>query len=85
MFFVTFHCAFIVLCVAVAIKCFINLSIYCIVLKYRHFIPRYTLHEMSVTWNMYGGNDFRSGNDPAPAKKTVTIEDRKLSSPTSVK
>ncbi|XP_053613848.1 autophagy-related protein 2 homolog A [Plodia interpunctella] len=34
---------------------------------------RYTLCEMSVTWNMYGGNDFRPANETAP-KKTVTIE-----------
>ncbi|XP_028031335.1 autophagy-related protein 2 homolog A isoform X2 [Bombyx mandarina] len=47
---------------------------------------RYTLYEMSITWNMYGGNDFRNPADAVSSKKTVTIDDnRKLGSPTSVK
>ncbi|XP_075983297.1 autophagy-related 2 isoform X2 [Anticarsia gemmatalis] len=48
---------------------------------------RYTLCEMSVTWNMYGGNDFRPASDAPPAKKTVTIEGdgRKQGSPTTAK
>ncbi|XP_063895892.1 autophagy-related protein 2 homolog A [Helicoverpa armigera] len=47
---------------------------------------RYTLCEMSVTWNMYGGNDFRPA-ESTPAKKTVTIEGepRQQGSPTTVK
>ncbi|XP_026743285.1 autophagy-related protein 2 homolog A-like [Trichoplusia ni] len=46
---------------------------------------RYTLCEMSVTWNMYGGSDFKPA-DGAPAKKTVTIDtERKQGSPTTVK
>lgn len=40
---------------------------------------------MSVTWNMYGGSDFKPA-DGAPAKKTVTIDtERKQGSPTTVK
>lgn len=47
---------------------------------------RYSLCEMSVTWNMFGGHDFRPANEVAPPKKTVTIDDpRKQGSPTTVK
>ncbi|XP_059053209.1 autophagy-related protein 2 homolog A isoform X2 [Achroia grisella] len=48
---------------------------------------RYSLCEMSVTWHMFGGNDFRSANEPASNKKTVTIEvdPRKQTSPLAVK
>ncbi|KAG6455439.1 hypothetical protein O3G_MSEX009232 [Manduca sexta] len=48
---------------------------------------RYTLCEMSVTWNMYGGTDFRTAAETASAKKTVTIEGdaRKQGSPTASK
>ncbi|CAB3245611.1 unnamed protein product [Arctia plantaginis] len=48
---------------------------------------RYKLCEMSVTWNMYGGNDFRPASEPTPAKKTVTIEGdaKKQGSPTTPK
>lgn len=48
---------------------------------------RYTLCEMSITWNMYGGNDFRPASDSPPVKKSVTIEGegRKQSSPTTIK
>ncbi|KPJ18275.1 Autophagy-related protein 2-like A [Papilio machaon] len=37
---------------------------------------RYTLREMSLTWNMYGGHDFTAPGDVA-SKKTVTIEDKR--------
>ncbi|CAG4954291.1 unnamed protein product [Parnassius apollo] len=44
---------------------------------------RYTLCEMSLTWNMYGGHDFKNAGDTTTAKKTVTIEGdkRKQGSP----
>ncbi|XP_050353796.1 autophagy-related protein 2 homolog A [Nymphalis io] len=46
-------------------------------------VLRYTLCELSLTWNMFGGSDFRSANDTTPTKKTVTIDDtRKQGSPT---
>ena len=37
---------------------------------------------MSITWNMFGGTDFKPA-EPAPAKKSVTIETdaRKQGSP----
>ncbi|KAL4717909.1 hypothetical protein ACJJTC_001327, partial [Scirpophaga incertulas] len=49
-------------------------------------VTRYTLCEMSLTWNMYGGNDFRSSSE-ASQKKTVTIDadPRKQGSPTTSK
>lgn len=42
---------------------------------------------MSVTWNMYGGNDFRPVKEAPPTKKTVTIEGdaKKQGSPTTPK
>ncbi|XP_050674952.1 autophagy-related protein 2 homolog A isoform X2 [Leptidea sinapis] len=48
-------------------------------------VLRYTLCEMSLTWNMYGGNDFRATSDTP--KKTVTIDGdgRKQNSPTTAK
>lgn len=48
---------------------------------------RYTLCEMSVTWNMFGGSDFRPNGDSVPAKKHVTIDSdtRKQGSPTTAK
>ncbi|CAH2045147.1 unnamed protein product, partial [Iphiclides podalirius] len=47
-------------------------------------VLRYTLCEMSLTWNMYGGHDFSTAADASTAKKTVTIEGdkRKQGSPT---
>ncbi|KAL0869015.1 hypothetical protein ABMA27_007335, partial [Loxostege sticticalis] len=49
-------------------------------------VMRYSLCEMSVVWNMFGGNDFKSANEASPPKKTVTIEDpRKQGSPTTSK
>ncbi|KAF9415449.1 hypothetical protein HW555_006871, partial [Spodoptera exigua] len=47
---------------------------------------RYKLCEMSITWNLYGGNDFRTVDQPLP-KKTVTIEGdpRPQGSPTTSK
>ncbi|XP_064073916.1 autophagy-related protein 2 homolog A [Vanessa tameamea] len=46
-------------------------------------VLRYTLCELSLTWNMFGGSDFKSANDATPTKKTVTIDDsRKQGSPT---
>ncbi|XP_013170925.1 PREDICTED: autophagy-related protein 2 homolog A isoform X1 [Papilio xuthus] len=36
-------------------------------------VLRYTLREMSLTWNMYGGHDFTAPGD-VTNKKTVTIE-----------
>lgn len=50
------------------------------------YFSRYTLCEMSVTWHIFGGNDFKPGPEASPPKKTVTIEDaRKQNSPTTVK
>lgn len=50
------------------------------------FYYRYTLCEMSLTWSMYGGTDFRPASEPASSKKTVTIDDsRKQGSPTALK
>ncbi|KAM3960547.1 LOW QUALITY PROTEIN: autophagy-related protein 2 homolog A-like [Aphomia sociella] len=47
---------------------------------------RYNLCEMSVTWTMFGGNDFRPGNELVTVKKTVTIDvDRKQASPLAIK
>ncbi|XP_045776886.1 autophagy-related protein 2 homolog A [Maniola jurtina] len=47
---------------------------------------RYTLCEMSLTWNMYGGTDFRPSNESSSNKKKVTIDDsRKQDSPTASK
>ncbi|XP_022818068.1 autophagy-related protein 2 homolog A isoform X1 [Spodoptera litura] len=44
---------------------------------------RYKLLEMSITWNLYGGNDFRTADQPLPKKK-VTIDDpRSQGSPTT--
>ncbi|KAI8424925.1 hypothetical protein MSG28_006837 [Choristoneura fumiferana] len=48
-------------------------------------VLRYTLCEMSVTWNMFGGADFKAAGDQAPTKKSVTIDDVKQSSPTPSK
>ncbi|XP_061721748.1 autophagy-related protein 2 homolog A [Cydia pomonella] len=48
-------------------------------------VLRYTLCEMSVTWNMFGGSDFKTTGDPPPSKKTVTIDDTKQGSPTPSK
>ncbi|XP_026314640.1 autophagy-related protein 2 homolog A isoform X2 [Hyposmocoma kahamanoa] len=50
-------------------------------------VLRYTLCEMSLTWNMFGGTDFKSATDAASTKKTVTIEGdaRKHGSPTATK
>ncbi|XP_038206483.1 autophagy-related protein 2 homolog A [Zerene cesonia] len=46
-------------------------------------VLRYTLCEMSLTWNMYGGNDFRPTS--GTPKKTVSIEvdSRRQGSPTA--
>ncbi|XP_049877954.1 autophagy-related protein 2 homolog A isoform X2 [Pectinophora gossypiella] len=46
---------------------------------------RYTLCEMSITWNMFGGTDFKPTADSAPDKKRVTIESdaRKQASPSA--
>ncbi|KAI5633052.1 hypothetical protein NE865_14270 [Phthorimaea operculella] len=48
---------------------------------------RYTLCEMSVTWNMFGGTDFKQAEERTPDKKRVTIEGdvRKQGSPTTVR
>ncbi|XP_052756582.1 autophagy-related protein 2 homolog A isoform X3 [Galleria mellonella] len=49
-------------------------------------VYRYSLCEMSITWHMYGGNDFRSANEPSSSKKTVTIDvDPRKQSPLAVK
>ncbi|XP_072929775.1 autophagy-related protein 2 homolog A [Epargyreus clarus] len=49
-------------------------------------VLRYTLCEMSLTWHMYGGTDFRPAGEVVPPKKTVTIEEdpRKQGSPTAI-
>ncbi|XP_068618840.1 autophagy-related protein 2 homolog A [Battus philenor] len=50
-------------------------------------VLRYTLREMSLTWNMYGGHDFSTAAEKPTTKKTVTIEGdaRKQGSPTTSK
>ncbi|CAH2094707.1 unnamed protein product [Euphydryas editha] len=45
-------------------------------------VLRYTLCELSLTWNIFGGNDFRPIGDTMPTRKTVGIDDtRKQGSP----
>ncbi|XP_047512068.1 autophagy-related protein 2 homolog A isoform X1 [Pieris napi] len=47
-------------------------------------VLRYTLCEMSITWNMFGGNDFRPTSDIPKKSVSIDIDPRK-SSPTNTK
>ncbi|CAK1550463.1 unnamed protein product [Leptosia nina] len=48
-------------------------------------VLRYTLCEMSVTWNMYGGNDFRPTSDAPKKTVSIDVDPRKQGSPTTTK